>query len=101
MSVRPTRCLTTAAGLAAGKSMRAAGCLRATEYCVFSQEIFRTAPPSGTFSMAIVSWSTGVGSVSALRSTRARSWPSSTGIPHFPMSVLIASFDGPACDGTM
>ena len=100
MSVRPTRCFTVEAGLAAGKSMCAAGCLIPTEYCVVSHLMLSEEPPSGFLSIESVSWSTGAGRVSAFRSTRTRSWPSSTGSPHFPISVLMASFEGPVCDGT-
>ena len=101
MSVTPTRCLIVEAGLAAGMSRRGPGALNGTVNWVFSHMILSAPPPSGAFSIASVSWSTGFSRASFFRSTLARSWVSSTGSPHPPTLVLIASFEVPLSEGTM
>ena len=100
MSVTPRRCLSVAVGLACGKASWGTGAFRGTENCVFSHMIFRVPPPDPSLSMASVSWSTGWSRASFFMSTRATSWVSSTGTPHFPTLELIASFEAPVAEGT-
>src|SRR3954465_13575716 len=72
-----------------------------TEYSVFSQDILIRPPPDGFFVTAIVNWSTGEVRADLVRSTRAKSFFSSTGTPHAPIFLLMANFEVPDSSGTM
>ena len=101
MSVSPTRCFSVSAGLTWGNSSCGADLLSSTENCVFSHMILRTPPPAGSLSIASVSWSTALSRLPFFRSTWTRSCAVSTGSPHCPTSVLIASFEVPVSEGIM
>src|SRR5579859_7596185 len=75
--------------------------VKGTANSVFSHAILRTPPPEEFFSTVIVSWSAALSVEDFLRGMRARSSASLYCVPHWPICLLMISFDSPLSSGSM
>src|SRR5262245_60367366 len=73
--------------------------VKGAEYSAPSQDILINPPPEEFFCTAMVNWSTEEAVDALVRSTRVRSLLVSTGTPHWPIFLLIASLDVPDSSG--